>query len=93
MVQFNVTAREKINRIVVGLITGLKVSSKSKPGICVYPCATRRALYLSMDPSSLNLVRYTHFDPTMFVFTGLGTKLHVLFCWRASSSSNIAVRQ
>ena len=45
-------AKAKTNLTVVSLATGENVSKKSSPYICVYPLATNRALYLSMDPSA-----------------------------------------
>lgn len=46
-----------MRRIVVGLITGLKVSSKSKPGIWVNPLTTKHALKWAALTSYLYLMQ------------------------------------
>ena len=79
-----------MRRIVVGLMTGLKVSSKSIPSSWLYPLATSQALNLSTVPSGLSFVLKTHLDPMIFMEWSRGTRVHVSFWWRAFSSSFIA---
>ena len=73
-----VTARARINLIVGGLITGLKVFTKSIPYCWWKPFATSLALYLEMVPSLFLLSLKTHLQPTIFLPGGEGTKDQVL---------------
>ena len=57
---------------VIPLITGEYISSKSMPGLCVNPCATSLALYLTTSLFSFLLRTKTHFDPTRKIFRGIG---------------------
>lgn len=45
-------------------MVGAKFSMKSKPGHWLKPCATSRALYHSMEPSSVRLILRTHLEST-----------------------------
>src|SRR5436190_8226733 len=56
----------------------------------VNPHATKRALYLSTDPSALVLILYIHLQLTGRTPGGNGTSSHVLVLRKASSSSDIA---
>ena len=79
-------ARARSNLTVVSLATGENVSRKSNPSSCVYPLATRRALYRSTVPSALYLILYTHRHPIAVLCGGSGVRVHVWFCWRACIS-------
>lgn len=63
------------------------MSAKSKIGTYVYPCAIRHALYRLMFPPSLNFVKKTYLDPTIFALIGCGTKHRVSYCRNVLSSS------
>ena len=56
----------------------------------MYPLATNRALYLSIDPSALYFTVYTHLQPTGFFPSGNFTNSQVLFFSNASISIFIA---
>ena len=79
--------------MVADLTTGENVSSKSTPGRCKKPRTTQRALYLSSEPSALNLCQKSHFPETMLAPCGRGTSDHVWFAIKALYSSCIAVSQ
>lgn len=79
-------------RIVIGLITGLKVSTQSTPSCWLKPLATRRALYRSTEPSARCLRRYTHLQMITFWDESGGTISHVWFWRRACNSYIIASR-
>lgn len=70
-VQLRWIERDNIIRTVAALTTELKVWWKLIPGIWVKPCAIRRALWHSIDPSTWYLVRSTYFDPTILVPGGV----------------------
>ena len=89
--QLNWTARDKIILILGGLITRLKVSSKSIPYCWWNPLATSLALYLLMLPSLLCFNLKTHLQPTTFCVGEGGTKTQVPCLVRASNSSSIVV--
>ena len=57
------------------------------------PLATRRALYLSVEPSAFRLIRKTHLQPTRFLLGFGGTSFHVPFWMRAVNSMFMAARQ
>lgn len=62
--------------MVVGLTTGLKVSSKSMSGCYLKPRATQQAFYLSSEPSERNLCLKSQLPETALVEgegRGLGT--------------------
>ena len=80
-------------RIVVGLITGLKVSTKSTPSLWSYLFATSQAFNRSKDPSALTFVLKTHLHPITFIWGCLGTRIHVWLSWRALISSSMAAYQ
>ncbi|KAA0050389.1 uncharacterized protein E5676_scaffold2679G00030 [Cucumis melo var. makuwa] len=48
---------------VTSLAISENVSIKSSPSCWVYPFATSLALYLSMEPSAMYLILYTHLHP------------------------------
>ena len=50
----------KSARVVTDQGTGAHVSSKSRPGTWLKPCAIRRALYLVTLPSESRLMSYTY---------------------------------
>ena len=52
-------------RMVAGLTTGLKVSSKSTPGCWEKPRTTQRALWRASEPSELCLWRKIHLPATL----------------------------
>jgi hypothetical protein len=57
---------------VIPLITGEYVSLKSIPGLCVNPCATDLALYLTTSLFSFRLWTKTHLYPTGKILGGVG---------------------
>src|SRR6266404_5796537 len=57
------------------------------------PRATSCALYLSMVPSALRLMRKTHFELMMFLLVGRGIVLQVLACSRVLIFLSIAAFQ
>jgi len=63
-------------RMVAGLTTGLKVSSKSMPGRWVKPRRTHRALYRSREPSERNLCLNIHFPDNV----GMSGSRHKIPC-------------
>src|SRR5438132_2536245 len=76
---------------VIPLITEEYVSSKSMPGLCVNPCATSLALYLTTSLFSFLLRTKTHFDPTGNVFRGVGiTEVNTSLFLSESNSASIA---
>lgn len=77
--------------MIYGLTTGVKVSLKSRPDILVNPFATSLPLYLEILPSGFLLIMKSHLQPTKLVYGGLGTKVHVPFCIKASNSSEQAL--
>src|SRR6266540_558558 len=66
------TANDIKYRNVIPLITGEYVSSKSMLELCVNPCTTSLALYLTTSLFSFILRMKTRFDPTGNVFRGVG---------------------
>ena len=54
------------------------------------PLATNLALYLSMDPSALYFIVYTHLHPTGFFPFGRATTSQVLFFSNTSISASMA---
>lgn len=79
MSHLELIASTKTSHIVVGLMTRLKVSSKSMSGTCVYPFATKWGFNRSIIPSSLYLVLWTHFEPMTLALRGRGTKVMSYF--------------
>ena len=80
-------------RIVVCLTTGLNVSVKSSPSYWWNQFATKRALYLSIDPSGSRLILKTHLFGKMFIRGRVGTNDHVPLSYKASNSAPIAFLQ
>src|SRR5438105_2736518 len=66
------TANDIKYQNVIPLITEEYVSSESMPGLCVNPCATSLALYLTISLFSFLLWTKTHFDSIGKVFRGVG---------------------
>src|SRR6266508_6551319 len=61
------------------------------PGLCVNPCATSLALYLTTSLFSFLLRTKTHFDPTGNVFRGVGiTEVNTSLFLSESNSASIA---
>ena len=60
---------------------------------CVKPLATKRALYLEVEPSGFCFSLNTHLHPTILTLLGLGTRDHVWFFYNASNSDCMAVNQ
>jgi hypothetical protein len=65
-------ARDIRYRNVIPLITGEYVSLKSMPGLCVNPCATSLALYLTTSLFSFCFQMKIHLNPTGKTFGGVG---------------------
>ncbi|CAL5385896.1 unnamed protein product [Camellia sinensis] len=63
----------------VTLVTGEKVSKKSRSTCCLKPLATSLALYLSIVPSGLSFLRRTHLHPIVLQpgASGVGAALKV----------------
>lgn len=91
--QLLLTANVRTTRIVAGLITGLNVSLKSKPGTWLNPFATNLDLYLLTDPSRFCFTLKTHLQPIMCLWSGGKTKAHVSFVIKALNSCCIALKQ
>lgn len=83
-------ARDRMILIVGGLITRLKVSSKSTPYCWWNPFATSLALYVFMLPSLLCFNLKTYLQPTRLWDGEDGTKFQVPCLVRAANSSSIA---
>src|SRR3954462_15827925 len=66
------TTKDIRYRKVIPLITGEYVSLKSMPGLCVKPCATSLALYLTTSLFSFRFRMNTHLNPTGKTFGGVG---------------------
>lgn len=66
----------KIARMTESQMVGAKFSMKSNPGRWLKPCATSRALYRSIEPSSVRLILRTHLEPTGTVPYGSSTHFY-----------------
>lgn len=77
--------RDKLRtvRIVVGLITGLIVSSQSMYGYWLLPLATNEDLYQSREPLARNLRLYNHIERTKLTPCGRETSTQVPLLIRA----------
>ena len=72
-------------------MTGEYVSLKSMPGLCVNPCATSLALYLTTSLFSFRFRMKTHLKPTGKVFGGVGiTCENTSLLLREANSASIA---
>ncbi|KAG8084164.1 hypothetical protein GUJ93_ZPchr0010g10986 [Zizania palustris] len=64
------SSRDRTVLTVAGLTTGLNVLEKSTPSRWEKPRRTQRALFLSKDPSALNLCLKTHLPVTTLEWDG-----------------------
>ena len=81
------------NLIDVILVTGEKVSKKSRSAFCLKPFTTSLALNLSIDPSGFKFFLRTHLQPMVLQPGGRSTNFQVLLEIRDSISSFTAFFQ
>src|SRR6266568_3683180 len=60
------------------------------PGTWEKPCTTRWALYRTTFPAASFFAWKTHFEPTMFAFSGASASSHVPAVFNVANSSCIA---
>jgi hypothetical protein len=84
-------ARDMRYRKFIPFITGEYVSLKSMSGLCVNPCATSLALYLTTLLFSFRFRLKTHLNSTGWILGGVGiTLLNTSLFLSESSSASIA---